>query len=229
MQKVYSLSLLLIFSILSLSFTTDKPKENKISDEVLKKNFKGIVEYVEYTPFDTVYYKVYISDGKIRVDAFDSKEEVNADKILIYDLKNQKIFAMKPSQQIYKTLNAEKEGSISIEGCEVKINQRNYRMINGYKCVQYRVINKIENTDVTYWIPEEDFPFYYQMVSMKHSLKRVHKYFYMLPNYQVAFPMHTVERTMLREEKSSYKVIQMNETPLSESIFTIPEGYVLNE
>lgn len=225
MQKVYFLAFLFysIFSFAGIGNDEKTPVE-------VQKEFKGILKYVEYTPFDTTYYKVYVSNGKIRVDSFLGKDdENNAEKIMIYDLKNNKVLALKPSEQIYKTFDADDTQNFKIDGCDVIQNKRNHKIINGYNCIQYRIKNVAENTDVTYWIPEEDFPFYYKMVSMKHSMQRVHKYFFMLPNYKVAFPLQTTERSLLREEKSSYQVTEIDEIAVSESVFEVPKNYILNK
>jgi len=225
MQKVYFFILFSIISIISLASRDKEIDNNKFS-----KNFKGILEYVEYTPFDTTYYKVYVSEDKIRVDTYDNidvKGTIN--KSLIYNLKDKKVIALKPSEKIYKTINVDSDSEHGVDGCEIILNKNNYKFINGYKCVQYRIKNVNENTDITYWIPEEDFPFYYEMVRMKRSMHRVHKYFFMLPNYKVAFPMQTVERSLLREQKSAYKVIDFEEKIVEETVFEIPKDYILND
>jgi hypothetical protein len=228
MKKVYILTFFFLTIITGFASNADK----NVSPVELKKEFIGTLKYIEYTPFDTTYYKVYVTKDNIRVETFKNKNESeNADKVIIYKLREKQIYAIKPSDHVYKTLNVDSDKDISIKGCEVILNKNNFKYINNYKCIQYRIKNKLENTDITYWIPEEDFPFYYEMISMKRSMQPVYKYFFMLPNSQVAFPMQTVERTMLREEKSSYKVIAMNETrELKDGLFTVPDDYqLLNE
>ncbi len=230
MQKVYFLAYLLFLSFIGFASNNDKNSTDKSSPVELKKDFIGILKYIEYTPFDTTYYKVFVTKDKIRIDSFDDIEEKGeANKILIYNLKDNNIIALKPSARIYRTIDADSESSLNVDGCEVILNKKNYKYINNYKCVQYRIKNKAENTDITYWIPEEDFPFYCEMVSMKHSMQPVYKYFFMLPNHKVAFPMQTVERTLLREEKSSYKVVELDETQIPDDMFKLPADYSLNE
>jgi len=225
MKKIYFSAFFLFSFLIGMTSNADK----NTSPTELKKEFTGTLKYVEYTPFDTTYYTVYVTKGNIRVDSFKNRNtKGEADKVLIYNLEDNLILAIKPSSQIYKSINAEESQESKINGCEIILNKDNYKYINNYKCIQYRIKNKLDNTDITYWVPEEDFPFYYEMVSMKHSMQPVYKYFFMLPNYQVAFPMQTVERTLLREEKSSYKVIEMVESAdLSTGLFTVPKGYQL--
>lgn len=226
MQKVY---FLVLFSFLSsLCIASDGDNITKPSN--IQKEFKGTLEYIEFTPFDTTYYKVYVTDGKIRIDSYDNKNtKGEAEKTIIYNLRENKVIAMKPSDKMYKTLDVSGNNNYNVDGCEIILNKNNYKYINGYKCVQYRIKNVKENTDITYWIPEEDFPFYYEMVSMKRSMHRVHKYFFMLPNYKVAFPMQTVERSLLREEKSSYKVTGFIESTVNDEMFEIPEDYIVKD
>lgn len=224
MQKVFVFFFFLLVSFISLA--SDKPESP--SSNRTQKRFRGILEYVEYTPFDTTYFKVYVSNTRIRVDSY--KENNGAvEKTLIYRLKENKVIVLKPSRKIYQLLDVNSMDKQNINGCEIILNESNYKYINGFKCIQYRVKNIRENTDITYWIPESDFPFYYEMISMKRSMLRVHKYFFMLPNYKVAFPMQTVERSLLREKKSSYKVIGFKEVALKNDIFEIPKGYTLNK
>ena len=230
MQKVYFLSLLLFLFLFSSARKPIESDSDKSSSVELRKDFIGILTYIEYTPFDTSFFKVYVSKDKIRIDSFDDKNaNGDAKKIMIYNLKNQNIIALKPSSLQYKNFGAHSNSDMNIEDCEIILNKNNYKYLNNYKCVQYRVKNKSENTDITYWIPEEDFPFYSKMISMKRSMQRVHKYFFMLPNHTVAFPMQTTERTMLREEKSSYKLLELKESYIADEIFEIPEDYILNE
>ena len=226
MQKV---NILLLFFFLSLIALASNESKSPTSNTP-QKEFNGILEYVEYTPFDTTFFKVYVSNNKIRVDSYKNKKSKRVlEKILIYNLKNKNVVVLKPSEKKYRLLDVNVVDHRNTEGCKMILNKNNYKYINGYKCIQYRVKNISENTDITYWIPEEDFPFYYEMISMKRSMLRVYKYFFMLPNYKVAFPMQTVERGLLREEKSSYKVVGLAESKVSSSIFEIPKGYTLNE
>lgn len=230
MQKIYFLIFLLFLSFIGYASNLNKKLSDDVPPDVLKKDFIGVLKYIEYTPFDTTYYKVFVTKDKIRIDTFnDIEEKGEANKIMIYNLKDNNILALKPSDHIYKLIDTDSESFINVDGCEVILNKKNYKYINNYKCVQYRIKNRAENTDITYWIPEEDFPFYCEMVSMKHSMQPVYKYFFMLPNHKVAFPMQTVERTLLREEKSSYKVVELNEIQISDDIFNLPSDYTLNE
>ncbi len=211
----------------SISFADNSHKSTKNTPQ---KEFNGILEYIEYTPFDTTFFKVYVSNGKIRVDSYKNKKSKRTiEKTLIYNLKEKNIIVIKPQKKTYRKLDVNTNNQQNIDGCKMILNKNNYKYINGYKCIQYRITNINENTDITYWIPEKDFPFYYEMISMKRSMLRVYKYFFMLPNYKVAFPMQTVERSLLREEKSSYKVIGFAESKISNYIFDVPKGYILKE
>ena len=219
-----SLFLTLIIFISTLVYSSD---ENSKSIPI-KKEFTGTLKYIEYTPFDTTYFTVYITKKNIRIDTFNDDKNINAEKVMIYHLDDNEIFAIKPSKQIYMPIHFAKKTKSHRVGCEVILNKDNYKYINNYKCIQYRVKDKLNDTDVTYWVPEEDFPFYCDLAEMKYSMQAAHKYFFLLPNSEVAFPMQTVERTLLREEKFSYKVVEMHETDkLNSNIFSIPEGYQL--
>lgn len=225
MQKACFFILFAFSYLIGNSIPTDKmpPPED------INKSFNGILKYYEYTPFDTTLYEVFVTKSKIRVDSYSGKEK-NGDpnKIVIYNLKNQKILALKPSAQIYKYITSNAEHTPCSDGCEILIDKNIYKYITGVKCKQYRVRNKAENTDITYWIPEEKYTFYAQMMTMKHSIRRPHKYFFKLPNHETVFPMQTVERTLLREEKSSFKVIHFEESTIVDNIFEIPKGYNLS-
>jgi len=223
-MKFSILTLAILFlNIFSLAANGDNGKKHRNS------NFSGEIKYVQYTPFDTTYYTVYVSKDKIRIDSFNNKEQKKAQKIMIYDLKAQKIIALKPSEKIFKLTDAKFSSSEKIRGSYVIINRRNTKYINGYKCIQYRVKNRIEDTDITYWIPENSFPFYYEMVSIKNSMQKAQKYFFMLPNHEIAFPMQTVERNTLREERLSYSVVKIDKKPIEDTLFIVPENYVLND
>ena len=222
MNKAFLLALFVLFSNLLFSSNEDT------RTPPIKKEFTGTLKYIEYTPFDTTYFTVYITKKNIRIDTFKDKENKNVDKVMIYHLDEDQVFAIKPSKEIYKSLSIERKHDYSVEGCKVILNKNNFKYINNYKCVQYRIQDKLNDTDVTYWIPEEDFPFYCDLAEMKYSMQAAHKYFFLLPNSKVAFPMQTTERSLLREEKFSYKVIEMEEkSELNAELFDIPKGYQL--
>ena len=222
MNKAIILTFFVLFSNLLFSSNEDT------RTPPIKKEFTGTLKYIEYTPFDTTYFTVYITKENIRIDTYNDRENKNIDKVMIYHLNEDKVFAIKPSKEIYKSIGIERKHEYSREGCEVILNKDNFKYINDYKCVQYRIKDKLNDTDVTYWIPEEDFPFYCDLAEMKFSLQATHKYFFLLPNSKVAFPMQSTERSLLREEKFSYKVIEMTETnELNAKLFSIPEGYQL--
>lgn len=219
------------FILFAFSFLlgNSSTRDNNPPPEDVYKSFNGILIYYEYTPFDTTLYEVYVTKNKIRVDSYNGLEKKgDPNKIVIYNLKDQKILALKPSALIYKYINSNANYEPCSEGCEILIDKNIYKYITGIKCKQYRVRNKAENTDITYWVPEEKYTFYSQMMAMKHSIKRPHKYFFKLPNHEYVFPMQTVERTLLREEKSSFKVIHFEESTIVDNIFEIPEGYNLS-
>lgn len=225
MQKVY------FFILFAFSFLIGKSTniDNNPPPEDVYKTFNGILKYYEYTPFDTTLYEVYITESKIRVDSYPgTKKAGDPNKIVIYNIKDQKILALKPSAHIYKYINSNADHTPCSEGCEVLIDRNIYKYINGVKCKQYRVRNKTENTDITYWVPKEKYTFYSQIMTMKHSIRRPHKYFFKLPNHETVFPMQTVERTLLREEKSSVKVILFEKSNILDQIFEIPKGYNLS-
>ena len=223
-MKFSILTLAILFlSIFSLAANGDNSQKHR------NRNFSGEIRYVQYTPFDTTYYTVYVSKDKIRIDSFDDKKQKKAQKIIIYDLKAKKIIALDPLKKKFKLTDAKFASTEKTRGSYVIINRRNTKYINGYKCIQYRVKNRIEDTDITYWVPETSFPFYYEMVSMKNSMQKSQKYFFMLPNHEIAFPMQTVERNTLREKRLSYSVIKIDKKTIKDSLFAIPNNYVLND
>ncbi|MDA3780569.1 MAG: DUF4412 domain-containing protein, partial [Bacteroidales bacterium] len=101
----------------------------------------------------------------------------------------------------------------------------NHRMVNGYKCYQWRVKNKHRNTEIVFWVANNNFYFFEQLVKILNKTNEDFKFYSRITESYGFFPMLTVERTLLRKEKSRIEVLQITNEDINNSVFNIPSEY----
>lgn len=202
---------LLVFNVVILSYCSFSQK------------FEGKIFMAYRTIYDTTFYTYNVKDEFVRIDEFDKNKKMT--KALIVNLKDKSIIAINPSKKLYTTLSTKKEPMTSdTPGFDV-IRTTNYMTINGYKCNQWRVRNKEMNCEITYWVAVDKFAFFDDLLRLLNMNEKSLSYFLMIPQPPGAMPMLTVERTLMRDEKNSVAVLQVEEAKMNQSLFQVPKEY----
>lgn len=188
---------------------------------LFSQQFEGKIYFQKKSFSDTVYFTYNIKNTNIRIDEYNSLNEIN--KSIIFDVVNKTIVALNPHKQLYTTITAEKNNKKN-DNCLITKSQ-NYRIINGYKCYQWRVKNIAKNTEVAYWVAKHEFEYFDELLRLWHSQDNNLDFYLELPNVSGYLPMLSVERTLLRDEKVSMAVINIEKTNIDETIFNIPPDY----
>lgn len=185
-------------------------------------DFEGAI-YVKKKDLNDTMNLIYTVKGKlIRVDEMDNQNSIK--QSLIIDVSNKRIVAIDPQKKLYRLLPTEKAISRRPNDLVIK-KSTNYKVINGYKCFQWRVKSVPLNTEVSYWIPEASFSFFSDMLLMLNSSERSLHFFMMLPLSDGLMPMLAVERTLLRKEKKRYRVTKVLPQTVKDSLFKVPDDY----
>lgn len=186
--------------------------------------FEGKVDIVKKTSSDTLFYSYSIKNENIRIDEYDKYKRLQ--KYYIINTKNNTITALNPNQKLYALIDVQKLESNSSKEFEI-INTGIYKYINGYKCYQWRVRNKSKNSEITYWIASDTFDFYTQMAGISAKLDDSFLSYMSLPTNQMKgeMPMLIESKTLLRVEKATYNVVNIQKSYVDSSIFTIPSYY----
>ncbi|HPM12830.1 MAG TPA: DUF4412 domain-containing protein [Bacteroidales bacterium] len=187
-------------------------------------NFEGRIDVVKRTLSDTLYYSYTIKNNFIRIDEYDTYKRLK--QFYIINIKDSTITALNPNQKLYskvdvQQLHANKQSDYDI------INTGIYKYINGYKCYQWRVRNKSQNSEISYWIASDSFNFYTPMAGISAYIDDSFLAFMSLPTNTMKgeMPMLIESRTLLRVEKSSHIVTNITRSHVDLSLFSIPNFY----
>ena len=106
----------------------------------------------------------------------------------------------------------------------------NNKIIDGYKCFQWRVRNESVNTEVSYWICESDIDVFLKTITTlcyTDEYKNFFEYFIQIPSKPGYLPILCEEWTLLREEKSKTKITSITRKEVNSKVFQIPSDYKL--
>jgi len=213
MQALNIVTLFLIILFLGLL-----PENN-----VFAQNFEGEITFSKETSQDTSFYAYKIKGSKVRIEELDKKmEPVN---FMIVDVLEKNVFAINPKRKLfveistYSNFNAPDTVNFKV------IKTENYKEIDGYKCFQWRVRNKKENTEVAYWVSDQHFRYFAELLNLLNREEKSSTYYLQIPDSDGYFPLLSEERSLLREWRMQLKVVNIEKKTLASSLFEIPAGY----
>ncbi len=224
-HKFFLTFLMLAIPILVIAQPSDFNNE---FDEGENTSFEGVIKFTWKKFKDTTYYTYSIKDNFVRVDIHENCEGCKAiENWLIFDLKESTITAYNPSRNIYKDINVKPYAPSSDENYKVTAGNSatNKKQIHGYECKQWRVKNIKENTEVAFWVANDNFDFFTAFLKLWNRTERHAQYYLKIPNTMGYFPLLSVERTILREEKQKLMVTDIEKKKLNISLFSVPESF----
>ena len=186
--------------------------------------FEGEIVFVKETLKDTTYFSYKIKDDKVRVDELD--KNLNITNYMIVDINAPLIYAINPARRLYTNMPIHPwELSNSPKNNFETIKTDNYKYINGYKCKQWRVKNKSDDTEITYWVADDNFLFFKKLLRLINIADKNSDYYLRVPETNGVFPMLSVERSILRSWVSKLEVIKIKKMSMNTALFEIPMGY----
>jgi hypothetical protein len=187
--------------------------------------FEGNILFVKQTQHDTVFYSFSVRNNLVRVDERNSRQQIV--QSVIINIVSSEVTALSPSMKLYTTLHPQAESIAHSGNVEVTKTQR-YKIIDGYKCSQWRLRNKQMNSEITYWVYESEMSFFNKIITL---LSRTPEYvrfcnlFDYIPESDGFMPMLTVERSLLRDEKTRVVLQKIDRRKLDHKLFIIPRDY----
>lgn len=214
-----------IISFLSIAQPNNDAQNNLGTVENKNSYFEGSIKFVQKTLNDTNYYTYHIQGNKVKLDVHENcKNCKGLESSMIFDLEKKTIKAINPSRKMY--INVPPKPYIEPASKNFKIiKSNNNKKIMGYKCYQWRVKNIAENTEISYWVAEDNFMFFEELLHLWNRSEKHAVYFLQIPEIDGFFPMVSVERTTLREQKMCLEVVEIIKKPVDKSIFEIPANY----
>ncbi len=227
--KIY-LSFILAFIFLGTNFLHSQPNNKSQNDKLnnvtsKNKNFEGKIDFVQEFLEDTLSYTYLIKDRIVR---FDSQENCkgckNKDNYMIFDLDKGTITAVDPTRKMFINIPPKPFSKNDDNNFQV-IKTNNSKKIQGYKCYQWRVRNRAQNTEVSYWVAKDNFAFFEDFLKLWNRSEKHSEYYLQISDTQGYFPMLSEERTSLREQKMTLRVTQISKQQLDPSIFVVPKNF----
>lgn len=171
---------------------------------------------------DTAYVTYNVSKNLIRID------ENNNNGILtrstIVNLGSKTITAIDPQKKLYTDIYP--KASSQHAPTDFEINRTgNSKTISGYTCYQWRVRNKKANTEISYWVAENNFNFFEDLLQTLPFTDNPFTFFLSIPGSDGFLPFDMCERTLLRDIKNKLSVLYIKEQSIEASFFEIPRGY----
>ena len=187
-------------------------------------SFEGSIEMIQESYYDISYFTYFVKKENVRIDKFDNNHTLT--QSLLINLEKGQIYVLCPSKKLYTKLDVNSKPKSGSENFTI-LKTENSRMVGDYVCYQWRVKNKERNTEVAYWVSQNSFYFFEELVSLINSTDKTYEFFQKIPETQGFFPMLSVERTLLRKEKCRLYVVNISDKAVSENIFKIPSDFEL--
>lgn len=184
--------------------------------------FEGTITFIRKSYYDTTELHYYIKDARIRIDKYTPEGELL--QTMLVDIEKKEVMAVDAGRKLYRSLHINPQRKTPDSAYEV-IKTQNCREINGVQCCQWRVKNRKINSEITYWVTEKNFAFYSELLKLLRQTERNYQFFAQIPGNEGFFPMLSVERTLLRNERERFVVHEIRTKKLNDSLFYIPDDY----
>ncbi len=181
--------------------------------------FQGSIEMIQKSQYETSYFTYFVKNDNVRIDKFDNNHTLK--QSLYINLSSEQIYVLCPIKRLYSKIEVNKNKLAENDNFIIQKTE-NSRIVNDYLCYQWRVKNKERNTEVAYWVSQDNFYFFERLISLINSTDKTYEFFEKIPETQGFFPMLSVERTLLRKEKSRLYVVHISNKTVNDDIFTIP-------
>lgn len=219
MLKVRILFLFISYSLISISQPSNSSLESSAINSSMA--FEGKINYVQRSISDTMRYTYFVKNRKVRVDFY---EGTSTENIFLFDLDKQTIVALNPEDKTYMNVPVRPSQKIDEKDLTI-IKSTNNKMIGGYKCYQWRVRSLSQKTEVAYWVAQDNFEFFEDFLKLWNRSEKLQLFFLQIPEKNGYFPMLSVERSLLRDEKMRLAVVTVHKQTIEDSVFSIPKDY----
>ena len=188
--------------------------------------FEGTIKIKRQTTKDTSLLVFFIKKENIRVDEYDNKMQLK--KFALINLSNSEILVFKPNKKIYTSAPIFKQNK-NIDSSIIILKTQNYQYLLGKKCYQWRLKVPKQNTEFTYWVSDENYPVFHQIMNLFNNFDKAGTYYYMIAGAKKVFPILIVERSLLREWKLRTEVVEVKKETVDSTVFVAPDNYKLFE
>ncbi len=204
------------FLLLILSFLLGSEMQPPVN------NFEGSIYMVQQTRYDTIDYTYYVKNNLVRIERQGNENEDT--EVLLIDLSKNTVYALEPEKEMYTEIIVPEE-ALKKKLRHEFIKTENYRQINGIQCYHWRIRDRENNTEVAFWVTNNEFYFFTDLIKILSHIEENYRLFEYIPSEEGFFPMLSVERTLLRKEKNRMAVTRISRENLETDLFLIPRQY----
>ena len=183
--------------------------------------FEGVMDFNKISAVDTIKYRYYVKGNNVRIEEMNKKGVIAG--IMLVDLVKGNILALSPDRKMYMEVPALSKPIIT---GKVEVHKTSgTKIINGYTCKLWRMRNKAENTEVSYWVAEDKFDFFNGLLKVLNRKDKLSVYFMQAPTVVGAMALEATERNLLRDFKNAIVTTKIEKKVLDASLFSIPAEY----
>lgn len=190
----------------------------------LKSNaFEGVIHFRQYTTYDTSLLEYSIQQNKVRINKYDKDGQMI--ECLLVDVGEEEVIALDPRKKLYRPLQPDEKEENEASGKYKIIRTGNHKKINGVTCYQWRVRDRASNSEIAYWVTKKNFEFFHHLIDLLERTNKIYHFFTEIPDNKHMFPLLSVERTLLRDERQRLAVTEITRKSMDDDLFTIPKDY----
>lgn len=186
--------------------------------------FDGSIDFKYSTAKDTTNNTYFVKDKLVKLDQYNRKSG-NIEGSFIIDLETNTIKWVNPKRKVWGEHKSETPPIIKGK-CEVT-KGTGTKTVQGYKCNEYIVKNKEENTIITYWISPDKFTFFSPTIKLWNRKDKQSVYFSQITGLPEGSMPLLSEEKQLNDGKplTRLEVVKINKTAPDDSKLKVPADY----
>lgn len=190
---------------------------------LLAQSFEGTIEFTRKTTIDTTKYTYLVKGNMVRIEEVGSNGQIAG--IMIVNTKEKKTKSLSPERKLYMEMESPNSNFLTINGCEVKKGKAS-KTVAGYKCDEWTVNNKEQNTTITFYLAKENFNFFDGLLIALNRKDKLATYYQQLPETKGTFPFLAIEKDLTTgKEKARLEVSKVTKKVIDAKFFEIPTDY----
>lgn len=184
-------------------------------------SFEGVIEFRKITASDTTSYKYFVKDHNVRIEELDKKGNITG--IMIVMPKENSVKALNTERKLF--MDVPHNNPPQMKGKAEVTKTTTTKEVAGQKCTLWRVKNTEENTEIGYWVAEGKYDFFLPLIKTLNRKDKLGYYFLSIEGNAGVFPMEATEKSLLRQDVGSIKVLKMENKKVDSKLFSIPSDY----
>jgi hypothetical protein len=190
---------------------------------VSAQSFEGVIEFKKQTTTDTVNYIYYVKGDKVRLDEIGSKSK-KVEGSFIIDLKTSSMLSLSHERKLY--IEQASGTPAAMNGtAEVKKTGAS-KTIQGVKCNEYIVKNPNEKVQVTYWMAEGKYDFFFKLLKVLNRKDKSAVYVQQIADASGSFPFLSSQVNLeTNKEEVKMEVTKLQKKTVDATLFEVPKDY----